>query len=264
VRIGCNTGTWEMFGPNWGGRLDDVLDAVASAGYEGIEIDATMLSEYARKPAALMRALTGRSLELAAYSIKLSISGGKGRTADPGSAIDTALRFVREFAGALLVLKFSCDELSGSAEAVAHMAELCNDVGRRGQSDGVDVAFGIRANGALVPVPDILPRALELMDPKLVTCAFDVVDIQGRMAAVDFIDRYKDRLAHVYLRDVDAAGAQRPLGQGNSDIAGIIGHLREIGYERWIVVDEQSIEAWTAPDRLIVMDMQHAGRLAYG
>jgi inosose dehydratase len=65
-----------------------------------------------------------------------------------------------------------------------------------------------------------------------------------------------DRVIHVHLKDVDAAGAERvrngevpfrqavidglfvPLGQGGVDIAGVIGALEEIGYRGWYVLEQ--------------------------
>jgi inosose dehydratase len=65
-----------------------------------------------------------------------------------------------------------------------------------------------------------------------------------------------DRVLHVHLKDVDAAGAARvrngevpfrqavidglfvPLGQGGVDIAGVIGALEEQGYRGWYVLEQ--------------------------
>ena len=34
LKVGCQTYTWEMLGDGWKGKVDDMLDAVAGAGYE--------------------------------------------------------------------------------------------------------------------------------------------------------------------------------------------------------------------------------------
>ncbi len=75
-----------------------------------------------------------------------------------------------------------------------------------------------------------------------------------------------DRVIHVHLKDVDAAGAERvrngevpfrqavidglfvPLGQGAVDIAGVIGALEENGYRGWYVLEQDvSLKADPAP-----------------
>jgi inosose dehydratase len=67
------------------------------------------------------------------------------------------------------------------------------------------------------------------------------------------------RIAHVHLKDVDAAGAEqvrggartytqavregmyRPLGEGDVDISGIVRNLEDAGYEGWYVMEQDTI-----------------------
>jgi inosose dehydratase len=68
-----------------------------------------------------------------------------------------------------------------------------------------------------------------------------------------------DRVAHVHLKDVDAARAEkvasgaatytamvadgiyRPLGQGDVDVAGIVGALEGAGYRGWYVMEQDTV-----------------------
>ncbi len=68
-----------------------------------------------------------------------------------------------------------------------------------------------------------------------------------------------DRIAHVHLKDVDAAradrvrageaayqaavadGMYRPLGAGDVDIAGIVGTLEKSGYTGWYVMEQDTV-----------------------
>ncbi|GAA4240942.1 sugar phosphate isomerase/epimerase [Actinomadura meridiana] len=76
----------------------------------------------------------------------------------------------------------------------------------------------------------------------------------GELAA-----RAADRIAHVHLKDVDAAladdvrrgrtpytdavrtGVYRPLGTGDIDIRGIIGSLEDAGYDGWYVLEQDTV-----------------------
>ncbi|MGH3399809.1 MAG: sugar phosphate isomerase/epimerase family protein, partial [Streptosporangiaceae bacterium] len=67
------------------------------------------------------------------------------------------------------------------------------------------------------------------------------------------------RVAHAHLKDVDAgwagrvrdgavsyteavaAGLYRPLGQGDVDVAGLVGALREAGYDGWFVLEQDTV-----------------------
>jgi inosose dehydratase len=70
-----------------------------------------------------------------------------------------------------------------------------------------------------------------------------------------------DRVAHAHLKDVDAGWAERvrdgaisyteavaagmyqPLGQGDVDVAGLVGALRKAGYDGWIVLEQDTVLA---------------------
>lgn len=78
--------------------------------------------------------------------------------------------------------------------------------------------------------------------------------------------RAPERIAHVHLKDVDAAAAQRvragevtytdavrdgmyrPLGAGDVDIAGIVSSLTAVGYQGWYVMEQDAVlDAEPAP-----------------
>ncbi|WP_067467982.1 TIM barrel protein [Actinomadura macra] len=81
----------------------------------------------------------------------------------------------------------------------------------------------------------------------------------GGTDPLDLARSAADRIAHVHLKDVDAAlarrvrtgeitytgavrdGIYRPLGQGDIDIAGIIGALEGAGYDGWYVLEQDMV-----------------------
>ena len=54
-RIGCQTYTWEMLGGDWSGTPDDIIAAVAAAGYDGVEFSNTMIGGYVAAPERFSR-----------------------------------------------------------------------------------------------------------------------------------------------------------------------------------------------------------------
>lgn len=106
---------------------------------------------------------------------------------------------------------------------------------------------------------------MDLTDPDLVGWAVDIGEIllSGQIP-IETMARHRSRVGHVHLRDVGRAREWRPLGQGVDNISAAIGLLAESDYQDWLVVEEQSVEAWTAPDRWIVIDLQYAGRFVLG
>jgi inosose dehydratase len=75
-----------------------------------------------------------------------------------------------------------------------------------------------------------------------------------------------DRIGHVHLKDVTAAvankvagreisytegvsgGLYRPLGQGDVDVAGVVGALEAVGYQGWYVLEQDTILDGPPPD----------------
>jgi Xylose isomerase-like TIM barrel len=67
-QIGCQTYTWEMHGDDWKGTPDDILDAIAAAGYAGVEFSNNMLGPYVERPYEFKAALEKRGLRCAVYA----------------------------------------------------------------------------------------------------------------------------------------------------------------------------------------------------
>jgi inosose dehydratase len=86
----------------------------------------------------------------------------------------------------------------------------------------------------------------------------------GGTDPVDFVRRNGARIVHVHLKDVDASLAARvragelslveatqqglfkPLGQGDARIAEVLRALDDVGYERWLVLEQDT--AITGPE----------------
>jgi inosose dehydratase len=80
----------------------------------------------------------------------------------------------------------------------------------------------------------------------------------GGVDPTDFVANHGDRIVHVHLKDVDAAvaarlrageltlmqavqaGLFRPLGQGDAGIETVIRRLDRHGYERWLVLEQDT------------------------
>jgi inosose dehydratase len=268
MRLGCQTCTWEMFGEPWLGRVDDILDAIASAGFEGIEIGSRMTREYATRARELAVAAHARGLAVAAYAFAPTAGWlAPGASEENLRQAGTALRFAQNLPGALLVVGSAPRPGPGdSLQRIAAAAEFYNEVGRRGGVAGVAVAFRCESSEGSDPWTDgEYERILAMTDPATVGWAADVARLFRDGADVlQTLRRYRSRLKHIYLRDVDRQGAWRPVGQGICGVPRILSALVASNYDGWTIVEEQSVEAWTAPDRMIVIDAQYVGRYLYG
>jgi inosose dehydratase len=132
---------------------------------------------------------------------------------------------------------------------LANLRRLESIVGDAGLATALHPHWGL----AIATGPDI-DRLLDASDVGL--CLDTGHAYLGGADPVDIAKVAGDRVLHVHLKDVDAAGAERvrrgeipfrqavidglfvPLGQGGVDIAGVIGALEKQGYRGWYVLEQ--------------------------
>jgi inosose dehydratase len=110
--------------------------------------------------------------------------------------------------------------------------------------------------GSVVETSDQIERVLAESDIKV---CLDTGHLAiGGADPADFVRRHANRIVHVHLKDVDAALAEqvrdgalslvdatrrglfRPLGRGDASIGEVVGLLDRHGYERWLVLEQDT------------------------
>ena len=113
--------------------------------------------------------------------------------------------------------------------------------------------------GTVVERPDEVRRVLDGSSVQL--CLDSGHLLIGGTDPAELARQAPGRVAHAHLKDVDAGwaarvrggevsyteavagGMYRPLGQGDVDVAGLVGALREAGYQGWYVLEQDTILA---------------------
>ena len=62
----------------------------------------------------------------------------------------------------------------------------------------------------------------------------------GEQHVASLVRRYYDYVTNVHLKDFSKDGVFCPLGQGILDLDSVIDALFEVGYDKWLIVDEES------------------------
>lgn len=252
LKAGCQTFTWEMLGQNWTGGPDDLLAAIARAGYAGIEITDRMIGTYEGRPEAFARALDGHGLTLVAYA-RGSDSGftEPDALADDLRAAEAAIAFAGAFPGAHVSFG-SATLMSGGprAKKFEAAARFYTEAGERGSRAGVPVAVHPSSHHDTL----LFDRAdydaiFARLDPALVGWVPDTGHIlRGGHDLLDTLTTYRDRIRYLHLKDVDARGTWRMLGAGACDTPAVVGVVRAAPhFNGWLVVEEESDEAGRDP-----------------
>lgn len=261
LNAGCQTFTWEILGDAWTGDADDLLAAIAAAGYGGIEITDTMIGAYADRPGAFQSALKAHGLTLVAFAC-----GSRSGFTEPDAfaadlaMVERALAFTAFFPGAHLSLGSATVMSAGDRAArFEAAARLYNQAGRLGRASGVPVAFhpSSHQDTLLFDRADY-DRIMALTDPSLVGWVPDTGHIlRGGQDVADTMRRHQERIRYVHLKDVDPAGSWRMLGDGACDIQAVIDIASGAqGFNGWLVVEEESDQAARDPAAAIGANRQ--------
>lgn len=131
---------------------------------------------------------------------------------------------------------------------------------RRLAAIGMRVAFHHHA-ATYVEAPDEVRWLMDESDPALLGLCLDTGHLTyGGGDAAAFARAYAPRVRHVHLKDVDAGKLERAraegwsfeqalraylfpeLGQGMVDFPGVLEALRAVGYDGWLVVEQDTQE----------------------
>jgi len=271
LRVACQTYTWQMVGTRWLGQWEPILDAVAAAGYEGVEVTWQVLGSWLDRPDDARRACSERGLELAA--VALSPTSGwtnDALLADEEALVWRVLDFVSVFpspriglGGGRLVGEVaypeetvpppSQDDPRRSA-AFERMLTRYRATAQRAASRGVAVHIHPTSTAdSLIRVRadyDRLAAGLtDLLASGVVQLGPDTAHIvRGDQEPAAFVAQYADVIGHIHLKDAGARGGPfLPLGTGDAGIAQVVRALQAAGYAGWVVAEEESEAAAADP-----------------
>lgn len=245
MKIGCQTYTWEMLGEAWRGRVTDLLDWMAAAGYEGIEITNNMIREFADQPREFLSELSRRGLKLATFAYA-STSGftDPGRAKSDLEAANRWIRFLPHFPGTQLGLGGAAhpDARTLRRAKLDHAITIYNEIGERAHDAGILVNVHPHSHhGSLLETAEEYDYLLSRLDPVCTRFGPDTGHIaRGGQDLMTCLRKHVDRISHLHLKDVDANGQWQPMGQGVIDFAAVLRLLEDSGYEGWVVCEEES------------------------
>lgn len=266
MRIGCQTFTWEMLGERWSGSTPDIVSAIGSAGYQGIEITNHMIGGFDGDPQGFRRLLADNRLDFIAYAFSTPSGFTVAEQVDDDLAmISAAMDFIAEFPGTVLSLGCPTDHRGiGDDASVAIAAALFNRAGELGRHRGVPVAFHPSSHHGSVVVSRAQYEAImRATDPALVKWVPDTGHIiRGAQDINQTLTMFGDRIAYVHLKDAAQSGGWKMMGSGDCDIAGVIQHLRDqLGFDGWIVAEEEADEAGNDPAAAVAINRTYLASL---
>jgi sugar phosphate isomerase/epimerase len=256
LKVGCQTFTWEMLGDAWKGATDDLLQAIAQAGYTGIEITDTMIGDYADKPIEFAAKLKACGLQLVSFAFG-SKSGFTLREeiANDLKKSERWIRYAAQFPGALVSMGSATLVSDGPRdEKFAIAAHIYNKAGEIGRKAGVDLAVHPSSHhNTLLFNRDDYDQLFSRLDPALVGWVPDTGHIlRGHKDILDTLRAYQNRILYLHLKDVARDGQWAMLGKGVCDVPAVIDIVRTAPrFNGWLVLEEESATAATDPSAAV-------------
>lgn len=256
---------WECLKP-----YSEVLDEMATAGYEGTELGP--YGYLPTEPERLRAELSARGLELVSAFVPMPLAEPERHEAAFHEALRVAELLARS--GARLIVL--ADEMTKAriepAGKVVEARDGLTDrqwdaairtlerTARACRELGLSVAFHHHA-GTFIETPDEIERLCASTDPKLIGLCLDTGHyFYGGGDPVEAVLRYGARIRHLHLKDIDPTVLEKvrwegigfldavrqsvfcELGRGAVDFPAVMRALADCRYSGWAVV-EQDLDA---------------------
>ncbi|TFD61563.1 sugar phosphate isomerase/epimerase [Cryobacterium suzukii] len=222
------------------GDVHHTIEAIAAAGYTGIELFDGNLLPFEESIDSFVSAVQANGLEIAGV-----YTGGHFIYSDAQE--DELARFDRSIRLAALAGARHYVIGGGAVRSTGRRAQdyetagaFLDTVAERAQAAGLIPSYHPHL-GSIAQAPDHIDALFAATSIGL--CA-DVAHIAaGGGDPVAVIRKYADRLAYVHLKDLDhETNAFLPLGAGDLDLNAIIAEVVDAGYHDWITVELDGYE----------------------
>jgi len=259
--------------------FEQVLDEIKSTGYIGTE-----LGDWGFMPTLpedLRKEIKKRDLELLGAFVPVDLKDKEQHQSGVSEALKVAkLMYEAGFKNALVVL---ADDNGKDPQRTQNAGRISSEMELdeqqwRNFTDGVnqiakavDQTFGIKTVfhhhcGGFIETPKEIDRLMELTDPELIGLCLDTGHYAfGGGNPETALKKYADRLWHVHFKDFNPNAAKTSqevngdyfdaikkgvfceLGKGNVDFQSIVNQLNELGYDEWIVVEQDILPGMGNP-----------------
>lgn len=237
----------------WGGKDRQAIEDISALGYRGIQLRASALEQWGKRPGELADLLAVHRLTLVALSSGVVRLDPAFESEDLETHSRNA-RFLRDAGG--LYLQVLDEQPSGRAPApddYRRMGRLLTEVGRRTSDLGIPLGYHNHM-GSLGQAPHEVARVLDAADPRFVKLELDTAHYQqGGGLPADAIKEYGSRLLFLHIKDLQSPAQSQSsesyrfveLGRGRVDLPGVFSALELVDFKGWAIVELDEVPVST-------------------
>ncbi|RDW20633.1 sugar phosphate isomerase/epimerase family protein [Oceanobacillus chungangensis] len=254
IKFGCQGSTWVLDYDIEADIQDQVMSTINKAGFKGLDMQVALLGKYKSQPERFKEELDKRGLELAALTLPMNFLGGE-ESPKERELTDFYINYLKKFPGAKLNVPSRIGPnrdnlLQRQKEIIAG----ANKLGKRAFENGIITSIHpISYKTSYFRFKEDYEVLLEGLDPRYMGYTPDVGHIMfGGMDPVQIIKDYLPLIKHVHFKDASVGCEWKKMGEGDIDFAGCVQVLKDGGYEGWIMVEEETPEAQTQTEKVII------------
>jgi len=236
IRIGAQLNCWPL------GQLgEELIPAIREAGeigFAGVETNWRMINYWEDNKDELRDILADAGVVLSA----LFFGAGSAEATAAKQELDDAVRaaaFLHEFGADCMMV--GGGKATDDADEFKSVCDHYSALGERTMAEyGVRPCYHLHA-GAIAASPDEIARMMELTDERYwFLCPDSGIMVREGHDLVAVIETYFDRIAYVHFKDWDGGEKWSMLGEGVVDHVGALKKLDELGYDGWVVSENES------------------------
>jgi len=255
MKLACETYTWQMPGEQYKGRLEHIMDIAARAGYKGIEPDSSFL-KHLSDPVRMQEELTRYNLELSVFCY-VEDWLNPVETEQERKRADDWLKFMESFPDSIfLMVQMPGKDRNNLHERQMNLLSCVNAIAKRATDKGITCSYHPNSPaGSVYRTEEDYKILLNGLDSSVIGYTPDLGHIaKGGMDPLSIVKEYHQLVNCIHYKDMYADGTWAPMGAGVIDFVGTTNYLKSIGFDGWIVVEDECDRAITDPDGVALED----------
>ncbi len=254
MKYGCHGSTWELDYDKETDNLVGIMDVVQNSGFQGIDVQVSLLGRFKQAPERLKEELDNRGLELAALTIPFSWSGQQ-ETEEEIALSRHYIDYLKHFPDAIMnVAPRVGNNRNHLVQRQKEIITCANALGKRASDHGIICSFHPSSP------PTSFFRTEEDYEVLFAGLATEYIGYTpdaghiayGGMDVMKIFKKYMHAIRHVHIKDAVATPEWRKMGTGEVDFPGIVKELVKAGYTGWIMFEEETEESIKNPTQAIM------------
>ena len=255
IKLACETYTWQMPGEQYKGRLEHIMEVSSRAGYKGIEPDSSFL-HHLSDTALMKAALHKYKLELSVFCYVEDWRHPK-ETDEERKRANAWVDFMEHFPDTIfLLVQMPGKDREYLVERQKNLLLCVNAIAQRAADKGIVCSYHPNSpTGSVYRTEEDYKILLNGLNAQVIKYTPDLGHIaKGGMDPLSIVKEYHELVNCIHYKDMYIDGTWAPMGKGVIDFIGATNYLASIGFDGWIVVEDECERAITDPDAVAIDD----------